>query len=222
MNARKVLEGMIRTDRGDMTVHSPVEVRTRLDAYRTEVLAEAKVEVVAWLVKKTAEDTPVARLADKVDRGAVRIFLGTGHYHNAMDAHRTEVLAADGQAYDGELAMLRGLVRTLRVVVRHDSDLAEVWRLLVEYTRDDAAARNEATAEATTATPDFFQKDRTYQRRRWQFQCLAVAPNPFNGEIRAVGFLHRPGEPATATALDPDDWAHGGWVDVTEARDGRG
>lgn len=79
------------------------------------------------------------------------------------------------------------------------------------------AAVEKATAEAATATPEFFQKDRTYQRRRWQFQCLAVAPNPFNGETRAVGFLHRPGEPATATALDPDDWAHGGWVDVTEA-----
>ncbi|MBP5913184.1 hypothetical protein F3K34_13165 [Streptomyces sp. LBUM 1486] len=44
MNAREVLEGMIRTDRGDMTVHSPVEVQARLDAYRTEVLAEAAAE----------------------------------------------------------------------------------------------------------------------------------------------------------------------------------
>jgi hypothetical protein len=117
----------------------------KFDAHRAELLAEAKVEVVAWLVKKDRENTPVGHLASKVDRGAVRIFLGMGHYHDAMDAHRTEVLAADGQAYDGELAMLRGLVDTLRVVVRHDSDLAEVWRLLVEYTRDDAAARKEAS-----------------------------------------------------------------------------
>jgi hypothetical protein len=71
------------------------------------------------------------------------------------------------------------------------------------------------TAPAT-ATPNFFQPDHTYQRRRWLFQCLAVAPNPFNGETRAVGFLYRPGEPATATGLDPDDWEHGGWTDVTE------
>ncbi|MFF6781373.1 hypothetical protein [Streptomyces sp. NPDC012510] len=41
MNAREVLEGMIRTDRGNMTVHSPVEVQSRLDAYRAEILAEA-------------------------------------------------------------------------------------------------------------------------------------------------------------------------------------
>lgn len=59
---------------------------------RAEALAEAKTEVVAWLVKKAAEGTPIERLADKVDRGAVRIFLGTGHYRDAMDAHRTEVL----------------------------------------------------------------------------------------------------------------------------------
>lgn len=61
-------------------------------------------------------------------------------------------------------------------------------------------------------TAEFFEADRTYQRRRWIFQCLAVAPNPFNQETRAVGFLYRHGEPATATALDPDDWEHGEWT----------
>jgi hypothetical protein len=76
-------------------------------------------------------------------------------------------------------------------------------------------------AETYEAVVDgFFQPGRTYQRRRWLFQCLAVAPNPFNGETRAVGFLHRPGEPATATALDPDDWAHGGWADATDTTTG--
>ncbi|MFJ8538108.1 hypothetical protein [Streptomyces sp. NPDC093591] len=47
-----------------------------LDAYRDEVLAEAellpKADVVAWLVKKAREKTPVWLLASKVDRGAVR------------------------------------------------------------------------------------------------------------------------------------------------------
>lgn len=64
-----------------------------------------------------------------------------------------EGIAADGQAYDGELAMLRGLVRTLRVVVREDVDVAEVRRLLHEHATDEAAAREEATAEAAPATP---------------------------------------------------------------------
>ena len=63
---------------------------------------------------------------------------------------------------------------------------------------------------------DFFQPARTYWRGRWAFQCLAVAPNPFNQEIRAVGFLYRPGEPATATALAPDDWERGEWTAAPE------
>lgn len=63
-----------------------------LDAAYAELLAEAKAETVAWLAKKAHEGTPVQQLASKVDRGAVRIFLGTGHFRDAMDAHRTEVL----------------------------------------------------------------------------------------------------------------------------------
>ncbi|MFM9629432.1 hypothetical protein ACKI10_17615 [Streptomyces galilaeus] len=63
-----------------------------LDDYRAEILAEAKVETVAWLVKKAAEGYDVGGLASKVDRGAVRIFIGTAHYRDALDAHRAEVL----------------------------------------------------------------------------------------------------------------------------------
>lgn len=47
-----------------------------LDAYRAEVLAEAdllpKADVVAWLVKKAREGTPIEQLASKADRGAIR------------------------------------------------------------------------------------------------------------------------------------------------------
>lgn len=43
-------------------------------ADRAAVLAEAKREVTAWLVKKAREGTPVERLASKVDRGAIRLF----------------------------------------------------------------------------------------------------------------------------------------------------
>ncbi|WP_020116764.1 hypothetical protein [Streptomyces canus] len=46
------------------------------DAHRAEVLAEAdllpKADVVAWLVKKAREETPVWLLASKVERGAIR------------------------------------------------------------------------------------------------------------------------------------------------------
>jgi hypothetical protein len=48
----------------------------KFDAHRDEVLAEEgllpKADVVAWLVKKAREDTPVWQLASKVERGAVR------------------------------------------------------------------------------------------------------------------------------------------------------
>ncbi|MFB7461223.1 hypothetical protein [Streptomyces sp. NPDC056188] len=79
----------------------------------------------------------------------------------ALDAFRAEVLASDGQAYDGELAMYRELVRTLRVVVRDDRSAekqrAEVRQLLHHHAADDAAAREDAkgksTADSGDATP---------------------------------------------------------------------
>lgn len=66
----------------------------RLNEQRAKVLAEAKTEVIAWLLKKGREQAAwyTSTLASKVDRGAVRIFLGTGHYRDAMDEHRVEVL----------------------------------------------------------------------------------------------------------------------------------
>jgi hypothetical protein len=58
-----------------------------------------------------------------------------------LDAHRAEVLSEDGQAYDGELAMLRTLVRTLRVIVRYDDHATpEVRRLLHQHLTDERAA----------------------------------------------------------------------------------
>ncbi|MFE7194056.1 hypothetical protein [Kitasatospora sp. NPDC057541] len=41
MNARERLEAMVRTDRGNMTVWSPQELREALDAYADEVRADA-------------------------------------------------------------------------------------------------------------------------------------------------------------------------------------
>jgi len=47
VNAREVLEGMIRTDRGDMTVHSPAEAQVRLDAFRAEIEREVRWQIAA-------------------------------------------------------------------------------------------------------------------------------------------------------------------------------
>ncbi|MFL5910506.1 MAG: hypothetical protein ACJ768_08085 [Gaiellaceae bacterium] len=57
--------------------------------------------------------------------------------------------ATPGEDYPGELDMLRGLVRTLRTVVRPDDtavDVTEVRRLLHHHASDDAAARAEASS----------------------------------------------------------------------------
>ncbi|WP_432051764.1 hypothetical protein [Streptomyces xiamenensis] len=69
----------------------------------------------------------------------------------------------------------------------------------------------QSSAEAG-GTGDFFRPGVTYQRRRWIFQCLSVGPNPNSDETRAIGWLGRPGETATPTALGVDDWALGEWV----------
>lgn len=66
------------TARDDIAAHftSDTLADQLLDAHRAEVLAEAdllpKADVVAWLVKKAREETPVWLLASKVERGAVR------------------------------------------------------------------------------------------------------------------------------------------------------
>ena len=135
-----------------------------------------------------------------------------------LDAYRAEVLATDGQAYDGELAMLRGLVRTLRVVVRPDDpDVAEVQRLLIEHARDETAARAEekATAEAATATP-FFQPGHTYTRERHgrtiEFLVRSVDTPPDSSWRIARGW--RLNEDGDWEPTDSDDLT--GWTDITE------
>ncbi|KAB1979270.1 hypothetical protein [Streptomyces triticiradicis] len=50
------------------------ELEAALADARTQALAEAKNAVVEWLVKKAHEGTEVSRLADKVERGAIRLF----------------------------------------------------------------------------------------------------------------------------------------------------
>lgn len=64
------------------------------DYVRAEVLAEAKIEVIAWLMAKAAEDAwwDLGVLASKIDRGAVRIFLGAKSYRDVMVEHRAQGL----------------------------------------------------------------------------------------------------------------------------------
>ncbi len=68
-----------------------------------------------------------------------------------LNADTEGAAAADGQAYDGELAMLRSLVRTLRAVVRDDREEVaqrEVRRLLYEHAADERAAYGRQAADS--------------------------------------------------------------------------
>jgi hypothetical protein len=64
-------------------------------------------------------------------------------------------------------------------------------------------------------TVDFFQPGTTYRRGRWQFQCIAVESTPWDGVLRAVGFLFRDGTGAVH-GMTADDWAHGEWIPAPE------
>ncbi|MFJ4681993.1 hypothetical protein [Streptomyces sp. NPDC088789] len=134
------------------------------------------------------------------------------------DAHlRAEVLAADGQAYDGELAMLHGLIATLAAVVEH-GDLGDVRKLLAEHRADDAEART-----GVTAAPNFFQPGHTYtdddHATDWRFRCDSITTHPEDGERTALGWRYFRGqwEPC---AYGEDDWEiHqdvGTWFFATE------
>lgn len=67
---------------------------------------------------------------------AIRLRRMAGEAEEKADAPA----AVTGEAYDGEFAMLRTLVRTLRVAARHD-DLAALKQAITNHTTDDAAAR---------------------------------------------------------------------------------
>lgn len=91
-----------------------------------------------------------------------------------LDAHRAEVLAEDGQAYPGELAMFHGLIATLTAVAEH-GDLKDVRKLLEEHQTDTAAARTETTtvpAGPTGRVGQLLDAIRT-RRGRWTTQQVA-------------------------------------------------
>lgn len=90
----------------------------------------------------TLEGDLKARVGDWIVKGSRGEFWPV---KGAIFAEDYEVIddaaaALDGQAYDGELAMLRTLVRTLRVAARQ-SDLPAVQQALINHATDDAAAR---------------------------------------------------------------------------------
>lgn len=66
--------------------------------------------------------------------------------------------------------------------------------------------------------PGFFEVDHTYASGTTKFRCEAISYSPGTGERRALGWKYAQVYAVPhwyATALDPDDWARGGWEDTT-------
>jgi len=118
------------------TAHWDILRLAQMRQYLAEHLANALVP--SWLHERKAETA-----GEEIAHVLLMVGLMPSDW---LDAHRAEVLADDGQAYPGELAMLHGLIATLRVVAEH-GDLRQVRKLLEEHKADDAAAR----AETVTA-----------------------------------------------------------------------
>ncbi|MGX1221947.1 hypothetical protein [Streptomyces ambofaciens] len=116
-------------------------------AFLAEHDAHARVEVLTALAEKLDGRLRLTR-HKTVSKDAIRRFLqmeaSVARAAVAGEKSSRPTAEATPEAYDGELAMLRGLVRTLRVVVRpDDADMAEVRRLLWQHTADENEARGE-------------------------------------------------------------------------------
>jgi hypothetical protein len=145
--------------------------------------------------------------------GGIATLHDVAHAEQLVDAYKAEMLAEAADYFEQR--------RPSRADAVSDFDRGRRATVgwVVEELRDQAGAGagEKASAQAPTATPDFFQVDHTYTRGRWTFRCFAVEPITWgNGETRAVGYLTRSDGTGDACGLDPDDWAHGGWTDTTE------
>lgn len=104
-----------------------------LDAHRAEVLAEAL----------QAARTETERLENgDHDARAARGARSVTYLLRNLAREKSSRPAADatpGEAYPGQLAMLTGLVATLRAVAEH-GDLDDVRKLLAEHQRDEQDA----------------------------------------------------------------------------------
>jgi hypothetical protein len=131
------------------------------------------------------------------------------HLDEYLDAHRAEVLReAEGKARE-IVAKLWVDGTTQKQMNRADGARAVEWEIGLMASGNDEPA----------AAPDFFQPGRTYTSGTWEFRCVAVSPSPTGGELRALGWKFAPAYDVHywhATALDPDDWKHGGWTEAGE------
>lgn len=89
MNARDRLKIMVRTTRGSMTVWSPPEVLSALDAYRAEVLREAADAIVAENDRVFWATTPGTHWAADLLRRMADKAVGAAQLARIEDARHT-------------------------------------------------------------------------------------------------------------------------------------
>lgn len=64
---------------------------------------------------------------------------------------------------------------------------------------------------------EFFEQGHTYATAQgFRFECLAVGPTPWDGTLRAVGYLTRSDGSGCVHGLAAEQWADGAWDDITE------
>lgn len=137
--------------------------------------------------------------------------VSTAALDRRLDEHRTEVLAE-------VTAWLVKKAREFHVSSRkREREQGDTCAVLASK-----IARGAVRPDNLRMLPDagFFEVDRSYVSGTWQFHCEAITPSPSTGETRALGWKRSPVHGIHlwhAVALDPDDWEHGGWTDVTEA-----
>lgn len=135
---RQIIAALSEDSLGGIATLQDVDHATQLvNAHRAEVLDEVDEQFAAMKLPPELVGT-----------------LNAGSYGDAWRRCRNVVQAMAGEeaapqgatatphteSFDGELAMLRGLVRVLRTVARQD-DLRQMQRLLTEHASDDNAAR---------------------------------------------------------------------------------
>lgn len=128
---------------------------------------------------------------------------------NALDDLRRTVRAATPDWTTSE-AEIDGRANALYLALRA--------HILAEADRGAIRPDNLRMLPAT-----FFEPGRSYASGTWRFRCEAVTPSPSTGETRALGWKYGPVHDVHgwhAAALDPDDWAHGGWTDTTTTSTG--
>jgi hypothetical protein len=123
----------------------------------------------------------------------------------SIDAYRAEVLAEAG------LLPKADVVAWLTKKAREETP---VWLLASKVERGAVRPDNLRMLPAR-----FFETGCKYTSGTWEFRCEAISLSPTTGEARALGWQYAPVHGVHhwhATALDPDDWEHGGWAEVTE------